>query len=433
MLHIVQKCFIMAPFYRNLYGLEYAHNKEETNMDYNTYNSYNPYNNQNNNPVKPKRERKALRSFVLVLVGAVLGSVIGGGAVGLYLDGRAGGDKVSVAEQSYIDEAVAKGINSSDNGIVALGANSNDLEGVQAVAEALMPSVVGVRTVENIQGYWENQQVEGIGTGIIVSSDGLILTNQHVVSDNPSSIKVTLIDGSEYEAKVLFADATMDLAVIKIDAAGLKAAKIGDSDKVAVGEVAVAIGNPLGLNYQRSVTAGIVSALGRSILIDQMQIAENLIQTDAAINSGNSGGPLLNSKGEVIGINSYKLSNGEGMGFAIPVNIVKPVIDQIIKTGSYSEVQLGVSVADKELLNYYKDSGISIDSGLYIYDIDSRSDAYAQGLRTKDVIKSVNGTEVNSISQLKEQLYTHQPGDTITLKVERDGAELDISAKLMEA
>lgn len=397
-------------------------------MDYNMYNSYN--NNGQYQPA-PKSEKKGFRTFALVLAGALLGSVIGGGAVGFYF----GGDNkaLSVSEQNYLDEAVARGLDSSGSGAVTLGLSSGSPSGVQAVAEALMPSVVGVRTVENVQGFWQNQQVEGVGTGIIVSSDGLILTNQHVVSDNPSSLTVTLIDGSEHNAKVLFADATMDLAVIKIDATGLKAAKLGDSDVVAVGETAIAIGNPLGMDYQRSVTAGIVSAFGRSILIGQMQIAENLIQTDAAINSGNSGGPLLNSRGEVIGINSYKLSNGEGMGFAIPVNIVIPVIEQIKKTGSYSEVQLGVSLVDKELLNYYENSGIKLDSGLYVYDIDPGSDAYAQGLRAQDIIKSLDGTEVNTIFGLKKELYALQPGDSVNLVVERNGSEFEMTAKLVKA
>lgn len=400
-------------------------------MDYNMYNAYN--NSGQYGPVNPKRGHKGLRTLALTLAGALLGSVIGGGAVGLYF-GFGAGNALSASEQNYIDEAIAKGLDSSGSGIVALGSLSGDnTSGVQAVAEALMPSVVGVRTVENMQGFWQDRQVEGIGTGIIVSSDGLILTNQHVVSDNPSSLTVTLMDGSEHDANVLFSDATMDLAVIKIGATGLKAAKLGDSDKVAVGETAIAIGNPLGLNYQRSVTAGIVSALGRSILIGQMQIAENLIQTDAAINSGNSGGPLLNLKGEVIGINSYKLSSGEGMGFAIPVNAVVPVIEQIKKTGFYSGVQLGVSIIDRELLNYYENSGIKLDGGLYVYDIDAGSDAYAQGLRSQDIIRSVDGTEVNTISALKEQLYVHQPGDTVKLVVERDGSLIEISAKLMEA
>lgn len=407
-------------------------------MEYNEYNTYNPYNNQYSAqpaPPNPKREKKGLRTFALILVGALLGSVIGGGAVGLYLGGRTDNNTaLSASARSYIDAAVAEGLKSnSSTGILPVSTTGSSYSGVQAVAESVMPSVVGVRTVENVQGFWQNQQVEGIGTGIIVSSDGLILTNQHVVSSNPSSLTVTLIDGSEHSAEVLFSDETMDLAVIKIDATGLKAAALGNSDNVAVGETAIAIGNPLGLNYQRSVTAGIVSALGRSILLSQTQIAENLIQTDAAINSGNSGGPLLNSAGEVIGINSYKMQNGEGMGFAIPVNVVIPVINQIINTGVFSEVKLGVSVIDKELLNYYENSGITLDNGLYVYDVDAQSDAYAQGLKAGDVITGVNGAEVNTLFELKEQLYSLKPGDSVSLKVLRNNSEVDMNVKLMTA
>jgi serine protease Do len=384
-------------------------------------------------PQKPKRERKGMRTFALVLAGAVLGSVIGGGAMGLYLGGRTDNTTLSASAQSYINSAVAKGLKNSSTGVLPVSANTTGYSGVQSVAESVMPSVVGVRTVENVQGLWQNQQVEGVGTGIIVSSDGLILTNQHVVSGNPSSLTVTLIDGSEHDAQVLFSDATMDLAVIKIDATGLKAAKIGDSDSVAIGETAIAIGNPLGLNYQRSVTAGIVSALGRSILISQTKIAENLIQTDAAINSGNSGGPLLNSAGEVIGINSYKMQNGEGMGFAIPVNVVAPVIEQIINTGSFNEAKLGVQVIDKQLLNYYENSGITLDSGLYVYDVDAQSDANAQGLKAGNAITSVDGTQINTLFELKELLYSRQPGDTVSLKVLRSGSEINLNVKLMTA
>ena len=402
-------------------------------MEYSGYSSYNPYN-QNNaqQPQKPKRER-GLRTFALVLAGAVLGSLIGGSAVGLALSGRGNGEALTAAQRGYIDAAVAEGLKNTGAGVLPVSTGGGDYSGVQAVAEAVMPSVVGVRTIENVRGFWQDRQVEGVGTGTIVSSDGLILTNQHVVSSNPRSITVTLLDGSEYSAKVLFSDETMDLAVIKIDATGLRAARLGNSDGVAVGETAIAIGNPLGLNYQRSVTAGIVSALGRSILLSQTQIAENLIQTDAAINSGNSGGPLLNSAGEVIGINSYKLRDGEAMGFAIPVNVVVPVIEQISNTGAFSEAKLGVSVIDRELLNYYENSGITLDSGLYVYDVDALSDAYAQGLKAGDVITSIGAAQVNTLFDLKKQLYSLKPGDTVSLKVLRNGSEMEIDVTLMTA
>jgi serine protease Do len=304
---------------------------------------------------------------------------------------------------------------------------------VQTVAEEVMPSVVGVRTIEKVQMFRRGSyEVEGVGTGIIVSSDGLILTNQHVVSGNPSSITVTLIDGTQYEANILYADESMDLAVIQIDAEGLTAAALGDSDDLSVGEVAIAIGNPLGLKYERSVTAGIVSALDRSIMIDEStgQIAENLIQTDAAINSGNSGGPLLNASGKVIGINTYKLSEGEGMGFAIPINAAIPIIEQIVKTGTFRQAQIGVSLVDAEILSYYDTSNISLEYGLYVYGIDESSDAYAKGIRKGDVITRVDGVSVNTLLELRSQLYRHVPGDTAVITIERNGQTMNLTVAL---
>lgn len=417
--------------------------------NFNSYNNYNPYggygqggyNGYTAPPVKPKKHPG--RVFALVLAGAVLGSVLGGGAVGLYLNSSSGtSSALSAQEQNYIDKAVSSSVanaanisSSSDQSVVKLtNLPSVDYSAdIQTVAKVVMPSVVGVKTEITQQTFYGSQQGEAVGTGIIVSSDGLILTNQHVVSDNPQSVKVTLIDGSEHDAKVLFADGDMDLAVIKIDVSGLTAAKLGDSDNVTIGQIAIAIGNPYGLEYQRSVTAGIVSALNRSILLTQTQIAENLIQTDAAINSGNSGGPLLNEKGEVVGINSYKLSQGEGMGFAIPINAAIPIVNQIIKTGSFTQVQIGASLLDKEILTYYDYKGIKLDSGLYVYDVNNSSDAYAQGLKAGDVITKINGVVVNTILELKGQLYGHSPGDTVTLTVDRSGAVSDMTVKLTAA
>lgn len=405
----------------------------------NDYSDYQPYIVQQQQPAKPKNKRTGGRVFVLVLTGALLGSVLGGGAVGLYMNSQMRAFNESA--QSYIDQALS-GAGSGNTQIGSQGeaaaeqtVYNNDVttdysSAVQNVAESVLPSVVGVRTVENVMGFYQSAEVEGIGTGVIVSGDGLILTNQHVVSSNPKSITVTLMDGTEYDAQVLYANEDMDLAVIKIDANDLPAVTLGDSDSLSVGQVSVAIGNPMGLEYERSVTAGIVSALDRSILLSQTQVAENLIQTDAAINSGNSGGPLLNLNGEVIGINSYKLSNGEGMGFAIPINAAKPIIEQIINTGTFSQVQLGVNVLDAELLSYYENPGITVDHGVYITDIDTASDAYAQGLRTGDIITKVDGTEVNTMLDFRTQLYRHVPGDSVTITVERGGETSDMTVKL---
>ena len=412
----------------------------------------NNFNNDIYDPNNTNRKRRKPRVFSLILAGALIGSVLGGGAVGLYLDSQTD-PSLTASAQDYIEETVAAELASysDDSTVIEIGTDTEDettestsyseittvttdySSAVQSVAETVMPSVVGVRTIETVEMFRQSTEVEGIGTGIIVSSDGLILTNQHVVSEDPSSITVTLIDGSEYPAEILYSDESMDLAIIKIDATGLTAAELGDSDSLSVGEVAIAIGNPLGLEYERSVTAGIVSALDRSILVSTTQIAENLIQTDAAINSGNSGGPLLNASGQVIGINTYKLSDGEGMGFAIPINAAIPIIEQILETGEFQQVQLGVSIMDQELLYYYEDSNITLDYGVYVYNIDTTSNAYAAGLRSGDIITEVNGVSIDTMLELKEQLYQHVPGDVITLTIERDGTSQDIDVTLEAA
>jgi serine protease Do len=305
-------------------------------------------------------------------------------------------------------------------------------ETIKALAEKALPSVVGVRTIETVYGMFRGSyDIEGIGTGVIVSSDGLILTNQHVVTSNPKSVTVTLIDGSEHNAEVMYTDEIMDLAIIKIDTTGLTPAELGDSDSLTVGETAVAIGNPLGLEYQRSVTAGIISALDRSLQISSSQIAEDLIQTDAAINSGNSGGPLLNSQGQVIGINTYKDMQGEGLGFAIPINIAVPFVNQIMETGEYKGVQMGIVILDRVILGYFTDTeGIEIEEGIYVYEVRPGSDAEAKGLMVGDVILSINDEVVNTNTKFRSTLGNYLPGESVTLSVLRDGNTLELEVIL---
>ena len=414
----------------------------------NGYNGYyqSPSNLPQPEPPKPKKPHRG-RGLALALVGAILGSVIGGGGVALDMGAQDTG--LSAEQQAYIDKAVAdaadsadvNGLSSTESGTVGDTINlvtTDYSTTVQNVAADVSDSVVGIATSE------------GTGSGVIVSSDGLILTNAHVIALTDSTqlyeipgffgnqpqqtqdttITVTLEDGKEYTATVLYSDEAMDLAVLKIDATGLPAVTLGDSDNVTVGEITVAIGNPLGL--EQTVTSGIVSALGVSAEISSTQIAEDLIQTDAAINPGNSGGALLNASGEVIGINSYKLSNGEGIGFAIPINAAKPIIAQIVATGEFKQAVIGASLVDKELLEY-SNYDITLDSGLYVYEVSASSDAAAQGLKAGDIITAIDGVSVNSILEAKEQLYKHVPGDKVTLSVTRDGKTMEIQIELSEA
>ncbi|KKH59039.1 hypothetical protein DU75_07475, partial [Methanosarcina mazei] len=197
-----------------------------------------------------------------------------------------------------------------------------DITTVTAVAKKSMKSVVGITTVETVRDFIWERQVQGIGSGVIVDSRGYILTNSHVVGDNNADrITVLFEDGDKKVGQVIWHDPSLDLAMVKVNAINLPVADFGDSDTLQIGEIAVAIGNPLGLEFQRTVTSGIISGLNRTIPLDQYYKMEDLIQTDASINPGNSGGPLLNAKGEVIGINTAKISTGEGLGFAIPINI----------------------------------------------------------------------------------------------------------------
>ncbi len=411
----------------------------------------------------PQNKPRRGRGIALALVGALIGSVIGGGGMALYFSSARGG-ALSAQQQAYIDKAVADAADGQDlNADTAGNTDGNKAAEetlynevnlvttdysatVQKVAENVSDSVVGVSTQQ------------GSGTGVIVSSDGLILTNEHVIAVSDTTqmympgfgnrnqqrqggddtVTVKLQDGTEYEARVLYADSDMDLAVIKIDAEGLTAAKLGDSENVSVGQVAIAIGNPLGLD--QTVTSGIISALDVSEAIESTQtvsgvnvhIAENLIQTDAAINSGNSGGALLNAAGEVIGINSYKLSNGEGIGFAIPINAAKPIIQQIVETGEFKQAVIGVTLVDTEMLKYY-DSDITLNSGLYVYSVNTTSDAYEKGLKSGDIITTIGGVTVNTLLEAKQQIYQHLPGDSVTLAVQRSDGTVEIDILLQPA
>jgi len=230
---------------------------------------------------------------------------------------------------------------------------NEEVNTAEAVAAKVIPSVVGISTKTEIvqQDFFGilsgTRLVEGVGTGIIVDENGYILTNSHVIGDGRAKeITVQLTDGREIEGTVLWNDSSMDLAVVKIDVTNLAAAELGDSDDVNIGAYAVAIGNPFGLAFDRSVTQGVISGLNRTITVGDNNTQtkmEGLMQTDASINSGNSGGPLLNNKGQVIGINTAKAPAGEGLGFAIPINTAKPIIEEVMRTGSFKKAFRTVS------------------------------------------------------------------------------------------
>ena len=333
---------------------------------------------------------------------------------------------------------------------------SEDITIAEAIAQKAMPSVVGISTVaeQSYSGFGGFGDFFGfggggggtydttmIGTGVIVDKTGYILTNSHVVNDGDTkSVTVSLYDGSDVPGTVLWNDATLDLAVVKIEDTGnLKAAELGDSDTVKIGSYAAAIGNPLGLEFERSMSQGIISGLNRSIEVSDgtsssTTTMEGLMQTDATINSGNSGGPLFNSKGQVIGINTAKASSGEGMGFAIPINVAKPIVEQIKTSGNYERPYIGISGISLQEQTQYSSEALKeqfgTDKGIYVASVTPNGGAAAAGVQEGDIITEVNGTEVGTMNKLNQELVKFSIGDTVTLTVMRDKAEQTFEVEL---
>ena len=299
------------------------------------------------------------------------------------------------------------------------------------VAQSVGPAVVGI-TNKAIARDMFNRRVEstGIGSGVIFKSDGYIVTNNHVI-EGARELIVSLADGRTVNGELVGTDEMTDIAVVKVDAKDLPTATFGNSDEVLVGEPAIAIGNPLGLEFQGSVTVGVISALNRTLELSDRRV--KLLQTDAAINQGNSGGPLLNADGEVIGINSAKLAADgvEGMGFAIPINTVQTIVNELLEKGYVARPYLGVTIFDKPTAARYGYQ-LTIDKGVYVFQVRLDSPAGRAGLERGDVILAIEGNEVNSVTDVRNEVAAHKVGDKIKLKYERDGREVEIDITLEE-
>ncbi len=333
-------------------------------------------------------------------------------------------------------------IETSNSGTVNFVSLNNYSDTAIYAANKVLPSIVGITveyTVKSnfIQGL--SQQASAEGSGIIMSSDGYILTNNHIINSSDSSIyyevseaaKVYVYlynDTTPYEAKIIGTDEKTDLAVIKIDKDGLTPAELADSASVKIGEFAMAIGNPLGM--QSSVTSGIISAVNRTVESSDGNTF-TLIQTDAAINAGNSGGALINSEGKVIGINTLKLSGTgiEGMGFAIPINDTLNIYNDLIKNGKVIRPYIGVSGIDldKRTAEYY-----NLPVGVYVKQIQSNSPASNSDIKTGDVITEIDGTEISSMNDLNKIKEQKNIGDKITLTVYRSGETKKVDITLGE-
>jgi serine protease Do len=399
---------------------------------------------------KPKSRGNV--NLLQLLSVALLSSVLGGGIVFFALQYVV--PTISPSANSYLSKLFPSSVNAEST----VGQKSNIPEvykkieitqsdtPVTAIAEKVSPSIVGIRSTSTAQDFFFGvREVPGEGSGIIIRSDGYIMTNNHVIesaleagSNNlsrGSKIEVVLPNQIDkpYPATVVGRDAKTDLAVIKIDIEGLPAAELGNSDELKVGELAVAIGNPGGLEYMGSVTVGVISGLNRKIKTEDGK-EFNLIQTDASINPGNSGGALVNSKGQVIGVNTIKIAatGFEGLGFAIPVNKAKEVTDSLIEH-KYVKGRpfLGVSIDprfDERIANQY-----DVPMGLLVADVVPLSGAYKAGVQRGDIITKFDGKEVKSFEELEEVKNKHKPGDVVEVEVYRgDGEILTIKIELTE-
>ena len=299
-------------------------------------------------------------------------------------------------------------------------------------AQAVGPAVVGITNKAYARDYYNRKVLveKGTGSGVIFDNRGYIATNNHVV-ENAQEILVSLADGRVISGRVLGADPVTDLAVVKVDMAELPVALLGDSDNLLVGEPAIAIGNPLGLEFKGSVTAGVISALNRSIEIGERKF--KLIQTDAAINPGNSGGALVNADGVVVGINSAKISIAgvEGIGFSIPINTARPILQSIIEKGHVVRPYLGVGIMDRNTAAAYGYE-FNIDKGVYLVKVGKTGPAGKAGLMEGDIILKVAGTEINSIADLRGAVDAQAVGSKVDVLIVRGGNQKNVSVLLEE-
>ena len=295
--------------------------------------------------------------------------------------------------------------------------------------------VVGISKLKNTGSSIFSSSTEndlGLGTGIIVSSDGYILSNEHVTGSKYSKCYVTLENGNTYDGTVMWSDSNIDLSITKINAKNLEEVTLGNSQNTRIGETVYAIGNPIGYEFRRTVTSGIISAKNRTIKIeenDEASYMTDLIQTDATINPGNSGGPLITPNGEVIGINTVKISSAEGIGFAIPIDIVKPIIESFKTTGNFQEAQIGIYAYDKEVIPYLNKS-LSFEKGIYIAQITKNGPADNTELKEGDIITKIDDVELNTMNDLRKYIYTKKPKDEVTLSITRGKIQKEIKITL---
>ncbi|MCR5599575.1 MAG: trypsin-like peptidase domain-containing protein [Ruminococcus sp.] len=443
---------------------EYNYNNNNEQQAQNNNEVYTGFSTDANAQKQPKKHR-GIKAAAFIMAMALVSA----GSIGAYR--QFAGENVfrtsSSSESSEKDSVKASAkressdtLNAQNVSIINTKKTTGNELSTEEIVEKLLPSVVGIEssfTVENARNSFSDfgfgfdfggssmpssNNFSGTGTGVIISENGYIVTNAHVIFDSEygaglaDSVSVITEGDKTYDAEVIEYDVDCDLAVIKIDEEGLTAAEFGNSDELKLGESVIAIGNPLGFDLKNTVTGGMISGLDRNITINDK--AMNLIQTDAAINSGNSGGPLINKYGQVIGINSSKMSSSyassgasiEGIGFAIPSNLTSSIIDDLMKYGYVTgKPQLGISCQDvTETVSKMYDLPV----GIYVYSVSDGSAADKAGIRKGDIIVEIEGKKVKTGAELTAEKNKYSAGETVEIKLIRDGDEKTVKVTLDE-
>ncbi len=399
---------------------------------------------ESNNNFKSVKKGSNNYNFGRNVIVPFLSGIIGAGLVfGVALNVPYVKDKIFNVGNSNYTSSAPYNYNNINTNLVSL---SNFSDTGVYVAQKVLPSIVGINVEYSVSSIFSrvNSTAEAEGSGVIISTDGYILTNNHVVNSSSSStnsfytvgeatkITVTLYnDDTEYEAKIIGTDKQTDLAVIKIDKNDLVAAELGDSDSVQVGEWCMAVGNPLGM--KSSVTTGSISALNRNVTDSDGQ-TYTLMQTDTAINGGNSGGALVNSNGQVIGINTLKASGTgiEGLGFAIPINLTKSIYSDLIQFNKVKRPYIGITGTNITENTIKQNPTSNLVIGIYVKSVDDFSSAEKAGIKIGDIIIKADNQEVKTMNDLTNIKNKHSIGDTISIIVNRDGTEKELSLTLSE-
>ena len=363
--------------------------------------------------------KKVIITFIILLIFWILGFYI-------YFTYQ----KIEVKEPNY--EASKTISTNQEQTVENVEENSTK---IADIIEKTTRSVVGISKLKNVgNSIFSNNTVEelGLGTGVIVTENGYILSNEHVTGSKYSKCYVTLEDGKTYDGTVMWSDTSLDISITKIEAKNLPYVALGDSKEIRVGETVYAIGNPIGFEFRRTVTSGIISAKNRTIKLEEngsQVYMSDLIQTDATINPGNSGGPLITPNGEVVGINTVKITSAEGIGFAIPINVVKSIIESYKNTGKFEQATIGISAYDKEVIPYLN-SNIKFEEGLYVVQITKNGPADKTELKEGDIIISIDEKNLSTMNDLREYIYTKKPNDEVTLKITRGKINKEIKIVL---